>query len=163
MLLSSLFFSGIMATKTCVSKSHECHVSMPDSVLRCNNVIPRDPAGVTTVEICFELQADNDRFAVFLGHNSEDYNFVHENVDTPQNLHFQTIVETDRRLVCTGDTNFRLGMDIHGKAVRLIQQSYVVVLIVTDSFCTSRFCQTELKFALNENKLVVVMLNGRVN
>ncbi|XP_052807528.1 uncharacterized protein LOC128236597 [Mya arenaria] len=91
-----------------------------------------------------KLQADDDRFAVFLSYNSEDYNFVHEHVFMPLNLHLQTIVNTDRPLVCTGDQNFRLGLYIHEETIRLIQQSYVVVLMVTDSFCTSRFCQTSL-------------------
>ncbi|XP_052807417.1 toll-like receptor 5 [Mya arenaria] len=110
-----------------------------------------------------ELQADDDRFAVFLSFSNNDYDFVHENVEMPLNLHLQTIVDTDRRLVCSGDTDFRLGVNIHDEAVRLIQQSNVVVLMMTDSFCTSNFCQSELTFAINENKPVIVMVNGRVN
>ncbi|XP_052807615.1 uncharacterized protein LOC128236647 [Mya arenaria] len=111
-----------------------------------------------------ELQVYNDRFAVFLGYNSEDYNFVHDNVDTALNLHLQTIVDTDRCLVCTGDNNFRLGRNKHEDTIRLIQQSYVVVLVVTDSFCTSNFCcKNMLSYVFNEKKPVIVMLNGRVN
>lgn len=107
-------------------------------------------------EGCFE-------FAVFLAFSSEDKDFVDNHVDNQLKENLRDMTAIERNLVCTGDVYFRPGYPILDEAVRCLERSSVMLGVVSNQFCESEFCHSELKEAFHLNKPIVLMLKDHVD
>ncbi|XP_060604758.1 toll-like receptor 4 [Ruditapes philippinarum] len=65
-------------------------------------------------------------FVAFLSYSSDDYQFVHDHVIDQLNENLQLIIETDRRLLCTGDQDVRLGFNVPDETVLCLNRVSVV-------------------------------------
>ncbi|XP_060560679.1 toll-like receptor 4 [Ruditapes philippinarum] len=102
-------------------------------------------------------------FVAFLSYSSNDDQFVQGHVINQLNENLQRIIRTDRDLICTGDKNYRPAFTVHDETERCLNRASVVILLVSDSFCRSQYCQNEFDKAYLLGKPVVLMLFGNVD
>ncbi|XP_045194994.2 toll-like receptor 2 [Mercenaria mercenaria] len=103
------------------------------------------------------------KFLVFLSYSSNDCNFAKEYVYDPLNLHLQQKIGIERGMVCLGDRHFQLGKPINDEMVLCLQQSAVVLLLLSRNFCDSEYCRMEFDHALRMNKPIILMVKDEVN
>ncbi|WAR06787.1 hypothetical protein MAR_016745, partial [Mya arenaria] len=96
-LLSVLFIAGNVDAQTCA----ECHFIGQDGVLRCNNVIPHNPAGATPVEI---------RLCVFM--DIHRGTFVHKNWSFVKHLSFVRISNGTKGQYVYFHSNWHAGINV---------------------------------------------------
>ncbi|XP_045205668.2 toll-like receptor 4 [Mercenaria mercenaria] len=103
------------------------------------------------------------QFAVFLSFSNLDEEFVNLHVLNKLNENLQLMTGIDRTLVCTGDQHFRLGFNVHDETFRLLDSASVLIVVVSNHFLTSDFCQSELDKAYEDRKPIVLMLTEQVD
>jgi hypothetical protein len=106
---------------------------------------------------------DQYEFVVFLSYSSNDDKFVQDHVINQLNENLQLMIGTDRNLVCTGDTHLRPGFMVYDETLKCLDRSSVVILVVSDNFLRSSYCQYELDQAYLQRKPIVLMLLGHVD
>ncbi|KAH3747949.1 hypothetical protein DPMN_182385 [Dreissena polymorpha] len=103
------------------------------------------------------------QFAAFILYSSKDEefmrNFVYANLE--KNLHLK--VDSDRELVGFGDKNFKIGHCIMNEIIRCSKASAVIVVVLSDNFCSSDFCLQEFDVAFRVGKPIILMLKGEVD
>jgi hypothetical protein len=102
-------------------------------------------------------------YVAFLGYSSDDERFVNANVLNQMNQTLQQITGINRDLLCTGDQCFRPGQMIHNEIASCLDRVCTMVIMVTDSYCTSMYCRSEFDQALLHGKPIILMLCGKVN
>ncbi|XP_045180593.2 uncharacterized protein LOC123539877 [Mercenaria mercenaria] len=103
------------------------------------------------------------KYLIFLAFSSYDYNFLNNNVFGPLKHHLQLKTGTDRDLICFGDKNFQLGKPVHDEMALCLQQSAVVMLLLSRSFCNSEFCRMEFDMALFMKKPFILMIKDELD
>ncbi|XP_045193560.2 toll-like receptor 4 [Mercenaria mercenaria] len=68
----------------------------------------------------------------------------------------------ERSLVCIGDLDFRPGYPVVEEIFRMVNQSYVMVCLVSKEFCASKWCDLELKIANENNKPIILIFKEEV-
>lgn len=106
--------------------------------------------------------AGQHEFVAYLAYSSDDHDFVMKYVLQQLNENLQLMTGMDRELICTGDKHLRFGFDIHSETIRLLDRSAVVIVVVSESFCTSEYCHQELDQAYIKRKPIVLMFKERV-
>jgi hypothetical protein len=105
---------------------------------------------------------NNKMFAVFLMYSSYDMDFVHDNVYNNLNNNLKVAIGTERDLVCEGDTHFRPGKPIPDEVSELLDNSAVVVAVISNRYCQSVHCRNEFYQAFLKEKPIVLMLKGNI-
>ncbi|XP_053378295.1 toll-like receptor 2 [Mercenaria mercenaria] len=103
------------------------------------------------------------KYLVFLSFSSFDYNFLYNNVYEPLKHHLQEKTGTDRDLICFGDKNFQLGKPINDEMVLCLQESAIVMLLLSRNFCHSEFCRMEFDMALLMKKPFILMMKEELD
>ncbi|XP_053383693.1 toll-like receptor 4 [Mercenaria mercenaria] len=101
-------------------------------------------------------------FVVFLSYSSRDDQFVQENVIDQLNENLQLMTGIDRNLVCTGDQHLRPGFIVHDEIINCLDRSSVIIIVVSNNFCRSSYCQNEFDQAYMQRKPIVLMLMEHV-
>ena len=65
--------------------------------------------------------------------------------------------------VGTGDTMFRAGMYIHDEIISCLEQSKVMLILLTDNYCRSECCVMEFQKAIQLNKPIIIMVKDKVD
>jgi hypothetical protein len=102
-------------------------------------------------------------FVAFLSYSSNENEFVQDHVINQLNENLKLIIGTDRDVICTGDKNYRPGFTVHDETERCLNRASVVILLLSDNFCRSQYCQNEIDKAYLLGKPVVLMLFGNVD
>ncbi|XP_045186885.2 toll-like receptor 6 [Mercenaria mercenaria] len=103
------------------------------------------------------------RYLIFFSYCGEDENIAMEHIYPKLSQALRTCVDCNQELICVGNLKFRPGFSIHEEMVKCISESYVVALLVSNAFCESRWCETEIKEAATQNKPVVLFLLDHVD
>ncbi|XP_045185007.2 toll-like receptor 8 [Mercenaria mercenaria] len=114
------------------------------------------------IELIQQNQLDT-RFVVFLSYSSEDTDFMNKYVYNSLEFHLREKLQTDRDVICLGDRHFQLGKPVNDEMVKTLQQSAVVLLLVTRNFSNSEFCRMEFDHALFMKKPFILMVKGEID
>jgi len=74
---------------------------------------------------------------MFLSFSSEDDLFIDTRVMQPLEQCLRTRINNEIKPVATGDTMFRAGMYIHDEIISCLEQSKVMIILLTDHYCRS--------------------------
>ncbi|KAH3813921.1 hypothetical protein DPMN_142394 [Dreissena polymorpha] len=102
-------------------------------------------------------------FAVYMIYSSVDEVFVRSAVVAPLNETLKHVVGVERDLVCIGDEQFRVGWNIYREIYRCMERSNVAVVVISEGFANSVFCDQELDIAMQLKKPVILLLKGDVD
>ncbi|XP_053400757.1 toll-like receptor Tollo [Mercenaria mercenaria] len=102
-------------------------------------------------------------FVAFLGYSSDDENFVNTYVINQMNETLQQIIGINRNLICTGDKYFRPGRMVHDEIATCLERSCVMVVLISDLYCSSVYCRSEFDQAHIYGKPIVLMVRGHVD
>ncbi|KAH3850668.1 hypothetical protein DPMN_093093 [Dreissena polymorpha] len=102
-------------------------------------------------------------FAVYLIYSSVDEVFVRSAVYWPLNEKLRQVVGIDRDLVCIGDEQFRVGWNIYREIYKCMERSNVAVVVLSEGFANSVFCDQEMDIAMQLKKPVILLLKGDVD
>ncbi|XP_045174598.2 toll-like receptor 8 [Mercenaria mercenaria] len=97
-------------------------------------------------------------FVVFLSYSSRDDQFVQENVIDHLSESLQLMTGIDRNLVCTGDQHLRPGFMVHDETIKCLDRASVIIIVVSNNYCRSAYCQNEFDQAYIQRKPIVLML-----
>ncbi|XP_045208901.2 toll-like receptor 4 [Mercenaria mercenaria] len=100
---------------------------------------------------------NNYEFAAFLAFSSDDEDFVYTYILHQLNENLQLMTGIDRELVCTGDRHFRPGFYVHNEAYRRLDTASVLIVVASNNFCQSTYCQNELDQAYVKQKPIILM------
>ncbi|KAH3690906.1 hypothetical protein DPMN_191203 [Dreissena polymorpha] len=112
---------------------------------------------------CVENLYRGEGFAVYMIYSSVDEVFVRSAVFLPLNEKLKQTVGVERDLVCIGDEQFRDGWNIYREIYRCMERSNVAVVVVSEGFANSVFCDQELDIAMQLKKPVILLLKGDVD
>ncbi|XP_053383694.1 toll-like receptor 4 [Mercenaria mercenaria] len=101
-------------------------------------------------------------FVAFLSYSSRDDQFVQENVIDQLNENLQLMTGIDRNLVCTGDQHLRPGFIVHDEITKCLDRASVIIIVVSNNFCRSAYCQNEFDQAYMQRKPIILMLMEHV-
>ncbi|KAL4226120.1 Leucine-rich repeat protein [Mactra antiquata] len=102
-------------------------------------------------------------FVLMLSYNNQDEHFIQHHVQEQLNHNLQTMIGVDRDLILTGDEHFRPGFMVHNEIASSLDRVAMVILLVTNEFCTSGFCLSELDQAWIQRKPMIFMFKGDVD
>ncbi|KAL3888420.1 hypothetical protein ACJMK2_000787 [Sinanodonta woodiana] len=107
-----------------------------------------------------EVLHDNTKFnfVVFLSYCSQDSLVVEENILPTLNTYLRKTFNTEKNLVCTGSDSFVPGMLIIEEIHRCINESLVIVPVITPAFLASRWSLRECVDAIERHRQVVVLM-----
>ncbi|KAL3888672.1 hypothetical protein ACJMK2_001036 [Sinanodonta woodiana] len=107
-----------------------------------------------------EILDDNThfRFVAFLSYCSRDSNIVENYILTPLNTLLRDIFKTDKDLVSTGADSFIPGKLITEEIHRCINESLVIIPVITPAFLESHWCLTECVNAIERHRQVLVLM-----
>jgi len=100
---------------------------------------------------------------VFLSFSSEDDLFIDTRVMQPLEQCLRTRINSEIKPVGTGDTMFRAGMYIHDEIISCLEQSKVMIILLTDHYCRSECCVMEFQRAIQLNKPIIIMVKDKVD
>ena len=102
-------------------------------------------------------------FVVFLSYSSRDEEFVQDHVIDPLNENLKLMIGTDRNLICTGDQHLRPGFRVLDETIKCLDRASVIIVVASNNFCRSSYCQNEFDQAYIQRKPIVLMLLGEVD
>ncbi|KAK3590932.1 hypothetical protein CHS0354_032651 [Potamilus streckersoni] len=103
------------------------------------------------------------KFVVFLVYCSRDHDIVEENIRPSLNTYLKEKLNTDMDLVCTGHDSFVPGMRIIDEIHRCVDESLVVVPVITPPFLQSEWSQKECAVAIDKHKQVVLLIKQQTD
>ncbi|KAL3842004.1 hypothetical protein ACJMK2_020077 [Sinanodonta woodiana] len=104
------------------------------------------------------------KFITFLSYASVDRDFVLQLVYQQLKQKLAERLGADDNLICHHEEHFFPGYPIAKEAEKYIMnESLTVLLVVSDAYCESIFCQHEAKLAEYSNKPVILMLREQVD
>ena len=95
---------------------------------------------------------------VFLSFCSEDDQKVMDYILPNLEKSLRKILRTSNQCVATGYNSFRPGFSLANEIMRCVEASSVVVLFITNAFCSKMWCKNEALTAHIENKPIVLMI-----
>ncbi|KAL3888215.1 hypothetical protein ACJMK2_000591 [Sinanodonta woodiana] len=112
-----------------------------------------------------EILHDNIHFkyVVFLSYCSQDVHIVDEYILPHLNKILKEMLNTEKDLVCTGADSFVPGMLIIDEIHRCINESLVVIPVITPAFLQSRWSLKECADALEKQRPIVVLMKQNTN
>ncbi|KAL3888320.1 hypothetical protein ACJMK2_000690 [Sinanodonta woodiana] len=105
----------------------------------------------------------NFKYVVFLSYCSQDVHIVDEHILPSLNRILKEKLNTEKDLVCTGADSFVPGMLIIDEIHRCINESLVVIPVITPAFLRSRWSLKECVDALEKQRPVVVLMKQNTN
>ncbi|KAL3888668.1 hypothetical protein ACJMK2_001032 [Sinanodonta woodiana] len=107
-----------------------------------------------------EILDDNTKFnfVVFLSYCSQDSHIVENFIHPSLNSFLKNTFNTKKDIVCTGAENFVPGMLIIEEIHRCINESLVIVPVITPAFLNSRWSLRECVDAIERHRQVVVLM-----
>lgn len=103
-----------------------------------------------------------DKYFVYVCSCSEDDEFVNENILPNLNHHLRQITRREQQLICTRDEDCRLGFYTFTEVSHLIENSSVVLAVITKAFCTKRSCVEEFRQAFVHGKTIKLLMAEHV-
>ncbi|KAK3598793.1 hypothetical protein CHS0354_020904 [Potamilus streckersoni] len=104
------------------------------------------------------------KFLIFLSYASVDSDFVLQLVYQQLKQKLVERLGADDNLICHHEEHFFPGHPIAKEAEKyIIDESITILLVVSDAYCESIFCQHEAKLAEYSNKPVILMLREQVD
>ena len=68
----------------------------------------------------------------------------------------------DRELICFGDRHFRPGHTIFSEILRCLEESKVVVVVLSRNYCQSDYCKLDIEQAQLMRKPIILILTEHV-
>ena len=99
---------------------------------------------------------------IFLSFCNEDGDYVLEYIYPQMKDEASKALECSRNLICCGDLNFRPGMSICLEAMRCIEESAVIIFVVSNTFCQKSWCKMEVDTANAQRKPVILLMLEKV-
>ena len=78
------------------------------------------------------------------------------------NTTLKEMVDDKRDIICVGEKDFVPGKSIYDEISRCLDYSCVVIFIVSEAFCDSEWCRTEIREACTRNKPIIIILTETV-
>lgn len=94
----------------------------------------------------------------FVSFCSEDDRVVSNEILPKLQQTLQTLVNTDKGLIARGDTTFRPGFPVADEIIKSIDESAVIILVVSRNFCLKEWCQKEIKEAYDQHKPIILIM-----
>lgn len=98
------------------------------------------------------------RYLVFLSFCSEDEELVMNCIHPQLTTTIADVTKTDFDLVCVGDKHFLPGQPLCGEIIKCIDNSAVVIAIISKDYCQKNWCQTEIMEAYQLRKPIIMLL-----
>ncbi|KAL3888963.1 hypothetical protein ACJMK2_001322 [Sinanodonta woodiana] len=105
----------------------------------------------------------NFKYVVFLSYCSQDVHVVNEHILPFLNIILKEKLNTEKDLVCTGADSFVPGMLIIDEIHRCINESLVIIPVITPAFLQSRWSLKECVDALEKQRPVIVLMKQNTN
>ena len=102
------------------------------------------------------------QFLMFLSHCSADDELFINYILPTLSQSMKEVTKTNRDYICLGDKHFRPGHTIVEEVMRCIEQSAVVVLIISNKYIKSQWCDMEAKEAATQQKPVILILTENI-
>ena len=102
-------------------------------------------------------------YFVFLSYSSEDDLFIDTRVMQPLKRYLLRRIKNKIEPIGTGDTMFRAGMYIHDEIISCLEQSKVMLILLTDHYCRSECCIMEFQRAIQLHKPDIFMMKDKVD
>ena len=105
-----------------------------------------------------ENRNDKRNPPVFLSFSCEDDEIVMTEIAPKLDEGLKKLLQTDHKCVATGYSDFRPGLSLANEIIRCIEEAFVVVFFVTNTFCKKKWCRNEALTAHYENKPIILMI-----
>ncbi|KAL3888266.1 hypothetical protein ACJMK2_000637 [Sinanodonta woodiana] len=105
----------------------------------------------------------NFKYVAFLSYCSQDEHIVDEHILPSLDRILKEKLKTEKDLVCTGADSFVPGMLIIDEIHRCINESLVVIPVITPAFLKSKWSLKECVDALEKQRPVVVLMKQNTN
>ena len=102
------------------------------------------------------------QFLMFLSHCSADDELFINYILPTLSQSMKEVTKTNRDYICLSDKHFRPGHTIVEEVMRCIEQSAVVVLIISNKYIKSQWCDMEAKEAATQQKPVILILTENI-
>lgn len=103
------------------------------------------------------LRENADRFPVFLSYSSDDNDIVRRHMLQQMQDHLNQITGLDRELVCNADIHFYPAKTILSEIFHWIKQCEVLVAVMSENYCKSRYCRYEIEHAHLLGKPIILV------
>ena len=103
------------------------------------------------------------QFLTFMSHCSADDELVIDYILPKLSQSLKEVTKTDRDYICLGDKHFRPCHVIVEEVMRCIEQSAVVVLVISNKYIQSPWCDMEAKEAETQRKPIVLILTENID
>ncbi|KAL3887927.1 hypothetical protein ACJMK2_000312 [Sinanodonta woodiana] len=118
----------------------------------------RKTESITKLKRHLFMKNNKFKYVVFMPYCSKDYDIVEQNIRPSLNKYLKEKLHTDMDLVCTGADSFVPGMRIIDEIRRCIDESLVVVPVITKAFLQSEWSQEECAVAIKRRRKVVILM-----
>ncbi|KAH3746553.1 hypothetical protein DPMN_180962 [Dreissena polymorpha] len=99
---------------------------------------------------------------IFLSFCNEDGDYVLQNIFPRMKEEVSLALECDRNLVCCGEFNFKPGVSVCIEAMRCIEESAVIIFVVSKTFCEKSWCIMEVDTANAMRKPAILLMLEKV-
>lgn len=100
---------------------------------------------------------------IFVSYSSQDEPFVNIYVATKLYDSLRRKIGLDKHLLCLGNRHFKPGRYIHEEIIATVQECAVVLILLTESYCRSRYCKTEFDEAYKQDKPILFMVKEPIS
>ncbi|KAH3811611.1 hypothetical protein DPMN_140023 [Dreissena polymorpha] len=95
---------------------------------------------------------------IFLSFCKEDGDNVLESIFPRMKEEASLALECDRNLVCCGEFNFKPGVSVCIEVMRCIEESAVIIFVVSKTFCQKSWCKMEVDTANAMRKPAILLM-----
>jgi hypothetical protein len=104
-----------------------------------------------------------NEFVAFVSYSSEDKDFVDNYLIAHLNETLQQMIGVNRNLICTGDLYLRPGFGITDEIALCMERASAFIVVVSNDFNLSLYCQNELDMAYRLQKPIVLFIKGTID
>ncbi|KAK3600066.1 hypothetical protein CHS0354_032406 [Potamilus streckersoni] len=105
----------------------------------------------------------NFSYVAFVPYCSHDCDVVENNILPALRTSIKKILNTDKEVLCTGMENFIPGRLIIDEIHRCIDESLVVVPIITSAFIQSSWSQSECSIAIEKHRRILILMDEQTD
>ncbi|XP_053373858.1 toll-like receptor 13 isoform X1 [Mercenaria mercenaria] len=115
------------------------------------------------VELLRQLKTNDEHFLAFVSYCSEDTDFVMSHLVNQLNeeICIKTKVRGDH--ICTGDRYFRPGFPVITEIMTNMENSSVIIFVISLEFCNKPWCNIEIKEAQELQKPIILIFREEVD
>ena len=112
-----------------------------------------------------QLKSDTypKKFLAFLSYCSEDTEFVLTKIYPALHENLSELTQNNRNFICIGDRNFQPGKHVTAEVARCMEDSTVVIFVVSNTFCRKGWCQSEVNEAYAQRKSIIMLMKEQVD